>query len=113
MMKSAGSRPVILQEIGFPASPLTGSSDAKQAEFIHAAYGQIDRYGSRIPLASYFLQTDFAPALTKLLSQYYGMADPAFEGFLGTLGLHDSTGRARPAWSAFRAEMIRRRPLKE
>ena len=33
MLAAADGKPVVLQELGYPASPLLGSSDAMQAEF--------------------------------------------------------------------------------
>jgi hypothetical protein len=109
MTRSAGSRPLLLQEIGYPASLAVGSSGAKQAEFVRQVFGQIDRYDNRIALASYFMQTDFSSGLMKVFEGYYGISDPTFLSFLGSLGLCDNMGKPRPAWAVFKAEVAKRR----
>jgi len=110
MARTAGTRPLLLQEIGYPASAAVGSSEARQAEFVRQVFGQLDRLGSRIALASYFTQMDFSPSLMKVFEGYYGISDRTFLAFLGSLGLCDNTGKAREGWHVFRAEIAKRRP---
>ncbi len=110
MSQFAGGRPLLLQEIGYPAAAAARSSEARQAEFVRQVFGQIDRYGSRIALASYFMQSDFPPSLMKVFEGYYGISDPTFLAFLGSLGLCDNSGKPREAWGVFKAEMAKRRP---
>jgi hypothetical protein len=107
----AGARPLLLQEIGYPASEKTGSSEEKQARFVRSVFGELDRLGSKVPLAAFFMQVDFPPSMTGALEEYYGIRDPAFLAFLQTLGLFDSKGRPRLAWAAFKEEATRRKPF--
>jgi hypothetical protein len=111
MNRLAGKRPFLLQEIGYPASPLLNSSEARQAAFVHSVFQQLDRLSTRIPLADYFMQVDFSPTLLKALEPYYGISDKTFLAFLGTLGLFDSTGKSRAAWAVFEEEALKRKPI--
>lgn len=107
----AGTKPIILQEIGYPSSLVCGSSDDKQAGFVKAIFVQLDRMRGRIPLAIYFIQSDFGPSLMKLMESYYGLSDPSFLAFLRTLGLCDETGKPKAAWKVFASEVQKRKPI--
>ena len=102
MLAVAGSKPVIIQELGYPASPLLGSSDARQAAFFTDAIGQwsmID--GARMPYVNLFLLHDFTKEECDAFGAYYGIPNNAqFEAFLCTLGLRLADGTPRPAWDA-------------
>ena len=111
MLDIAGARPLLLQEIGYPTSPKTGSSEERQAQFVKAVFGQLDRHAARIPLAAFFMQSDFPPSLMSVLEQYYGIGDPTFLAFLGSLGLQDAKGQPKRAWKTFQEEVSRRKPL--
>ncbi|MBI5706557.1 MAG: hypothetical protein HZC36_06160 [Armatimonadetes bacterium] len=108
MLGIAGNRPLLLQEIGYPASEKAGSSPEKQAEFIGEVFRQLDRHTARIPLAAFFMQSDFPASLMHVLESYYGISDPGFLAFLGSLGLKDAKGQPRPAWKVFE-EAVRKR----
>jgi hypothetical protein len=111
MAAIAGSRPLILQEIGFPASPEAGGSEQKQAEFVRLVFQQLDQHAGKIPLAVFFMQVDFPPSMLGLLETYYGLSGEPFRAFLGSLGFMDSKGRARPAWKVFQQEVAKRKPI--
>jgi hypothetical protein len=101
MISSAAGRPLYLQEVGYPAAPLLGSSDEKQAQFVRAFYKALAKRKSKVALACYVLQTDFSPELVDRLTAYYGIDQPRFRAFLSTLGLRRSDGSPRPALQAF------------
>lgn len=100
---AAKPTPVYLQEVGYATSPACGSSFAAQAEFVgrfrrwHAKQSRAKLLG-----ASWFLFTDWTGSTLDGLTAYYGFTSPGFRGFLGTLGLRDSSGLAKPAWEAWR-----------
>jgi len=102
MLAAAGRKPVIIQELGYPASPLLGSSDALQAAFFSDAidqWSQID--GSRMPFVNLFLLHDFTAEECDAFGDYYGIPNNAqFEAYLCTLGLRLADGTPRPAWQA-------------
>lgn len=107
----AGSKPLLLQEIGYPSSPEAGSSEEKQAAFVKTVFTQLDRLRERIPLALYFIQSDFGPSLMKLMESYYGISEPRFLAFLRTLGLTDDKGKPKAAWKVFVNEVAKRKPI--
>ena len=102
MLAAAGNKPVVIQELGYPASPLLGSSGAMQAAFFTDAINQwsmID--GSRMPYVNLFLLHDFTAEECDAFGDYYGIPNSAqFEAYLCTLGLRLADGTPRPAWSA-------------
>ena len=102
MLSAANGKPVVIQELGYPASPLLGSSDAMQAEFFSDAIDQwsgID--GAQMPFVNLFLLHDFTDAQCHTFGDYYGIPDNAqFEAYLCTLGLRHADGTPRPAWQA-------------
>lgn len=109
MLGIAGDRPLLLQEIGYPAAEKAGSSPEMQAEFVREVFKQLDKHTSRIPLAAFFMQSDFPASLMKVLESYYGISDPGFLAFLGSLGFMDAKGQPRPAWKVFEEEVRKRK----
>lgn len=97
----APSRPLIVQEIGMAASELIGGSEAKQAAFVRQFIKAFSGRGAQIPLAAWFISTDFAPSTVKALEGYYKLELPAFSAYLGTLGLKNHKGEPRQSWRAF------------
>lgn len=111
MVKMAGGRPVVLQEMGYPASPICGSSEEKQADFINTIMDELPKR-SGIVFASYFMQFDFWPDQVTIFKAYYGIDKPEFGAYLGSLGLKDSTGKPRKAWASFVKKMQLLSPVK-
>ncbi len=94
-------KPILLQEVGYPAAALLGSSDARQADFVRNVFQAWRNSGARIPFLSFFLMHDFTPSLCDVLGDYYGLpGSDAFKAYLCTLGLRRTDGSARPAWQA-------------
>jgi hypothetical protein len=95
-------RPLIFQEIGFPADESLGSPE-EQAEFVKGVFDAWDQLGSRVPLVNYFMMYDFPEAFAKEQVSYYGVAhntEPLVK-FMASLGLHEADGTPRPSWSVF------------
>ncbi len=99
----AHGRPVAFQEVGYASSSVVGGSPDAQAEAARRFRTWLGRQPrSRVLFASWFLYTDWSSTTLNLLFGYYGFQTPDFAAFLGTLGLRDSLGRAKPAWESFR-----------
>lgn len=99
----AHGRPVAFQEVGYASSPVVGGSldaQAEAAQRFRTWLGGQPR--SRVLFASWFLYTDWSSGTLRTLFDYYGFETSEFGAFLGSLGLRDSLGRAKPAWDAFR-----------
>jgi hypothetical protein len=104
-------RKVVLQEVGMACDPLLGGSEEKQAAFIRQVADLIKSRPDRLDLVSFFIQYDFSPSLVDQFVAYYGVAGPRFRAYLSTLGMKDSTGRPRKAWTALKEVMDALKPL--
>lgn len=103
MHAHAAGRPWALQEVGYGNSPVNGSSDSLQADFVRrfrAEVGSSSR--SDLLFASWFDYTDWQSARVNGFLAYYGVSTPGFAAYLGHLGLRDSSGTPKPAWNAWR-----------
>ncbi len=97
------TRPIVFQEIGFPAHTSLGSAQ-KQAVFVEQVFDAWDELGDRVPMINYFMMNDFPSAFVQEQVSYYGTDDESksLANFIGSLGLHDSNGTPRPAWEVFK-----------
>ena len=95
-------KPVVFQEIGFPAHARL-ASEAQQAEFVTGVFDAWEALGSRVEFLNYFMMYDFPMDFAERQMKYYGVTEETdeFLAFLTSLGLHDVDGRARPAWDVF------------
>ncbi len=102
MVAMAQSRPVILQEVGYPSSAVLGSSEAKQAEFVGNVYRAWEISGSAIPLLSFFVMHDLTPQLCDQFVVYYSLpGNVNFREMLCSLGFRKDDGTPKQAWGAF------------
>jgi len=105
MLNVAGSKPLVLQEVGYPASVVNDSSQSKQAAFVSNVFAAWTDSGGRIPFLNFFPLHDFPPSTCDDFEVYYGQAGvPGFKDFLCSLGLKTVNGTARQAWSTLLAE---------
>ncbi|MBC7843322.1 MAG: hypothetical protein H7099_13460 [Gemmatimonadaceae bacterium] len=104
MIVIAGGKPVVLQELGYPASSVNRSSELAQAAFFTDAIGQWRARGSTaMPFVSLFLLHDFTPQQCSDFGVYYNLPNqPQFIEFLCSLGLRKADGSPRPSWDAVR-----------
>ncbi len=103
MLALAGTKPVVLQELGYPASPLNASSDAQQAAFFTDALAQWRQRADRMPFISLFQLHDFTAQQCAELGRYYNLpGQQTFISFLCSLGLRRADGSPRPSWEAVR-----------
>ncbi len=102
MVAMAAGKPVVLQEVGYPASAVLGSSDGAQATFVRNVFSAWYTSRARIPFLNYFLLHDFPAAMCDTLARYYGLAGNAnFVAYLATLGLRTADGTLRAGWDRF------------
>ena len=101
MTRFAEGKPVMLQEAGYPSGSLVGGSADKQAQFIADLFAAWRKEGARMPYINIFMQHDFNTRVCKDLMKYYGLEDlrEPFGAFICTLGLKDSYGRPKKAWT--------------
>lgn len=103
MIRLAGGKPVVIQELGYPASTANGSSDAMQAQFFTDAIAQWKARRAQMPFVSLFQLHDFSDQQCRDFLTYYGAPNQAeYYGYLCSLGLRKSDGTARPSFGAVR-----------
>jgi hypothetical protein len=96
MRTLAGTRPIVLQEVGYPTSSILSSSDSEHVTNVFEAW---QSNSDQIPFLNYFALHDFTPSFCSSLAQYYGDPnDPAFAAYLCTLGLRNDDGTPKAAW---------------
>ena len=106
MIKIAGTKPIALQEIGYP-SGIKDSSEAKQARFFEVIIPAI-RQRPQIKFVSIFALHDFDDKTCSGLTSYYGFEGlisllpevKDFQTFLCSLGLKHADGSPKPAWQS-------------
>jgi hypothetical protein len=105
MLGMAGTKPLVLTELGCPAGTLNKSSEDIQADFIAQCFKQLKQNQSRISFANFFIQSDFGDPVVDMLETYYRLKDDRFRSYLATLGLSKSDGTRRKAFGEFKRQM--------
>jgi hypothetical protein len=104
LLNAAGDHPVLLQEVGFPSGYATGSqigsSQAMQQQFIINLFSALANR-PQIRLAAYMHIADWTESELDTIVGYYGIPDPKFREYMGTLGLLWADGSAKPAYAEF------------
>lgn len=91
---------ILLQECGYPSSPVNNSSESQQADFITAVFQSWDNHIDRISLIDLAWQHDVSSTTVDQWVIDFGMTgspdEAAFRAYLSTLGLgnYDSTEKA-------------------
>jgi len=108
MLNFAGTRPLVLQEVGYPASPLNNSSEAMQSAFIESVYDTWRSNAADIPFLNFFVLHDFTAQMCAEFTSYYGAAglgnSESFGAYLCTLGFRRDDGTPRQAWSTLQQQ---------
>ncbi|QDU66076.1 hypothetical protein [Engelhardtia mirabilis] len=105
MAAAVAPRPLILQELGYPSGWQQlggiGSSLERQRQFVENAFAAFASAGN-VRFASFLQLGDWGPAELALFQLYYGITDPLFLEFLGSLGFREHfTGAPKPAYDQF------------
>lgn len=102
MLTLAGTKQVVLQEVGYPSSSVISSSEANQAAFVTQSFQAWQDSGQRIAFLSFFTLHDLTPTICAQMNAYYQTPpDPAFQAYVCSLGLRHEDDTLKPAWSAF------------
>ena len=104
MARQADGKPFAFTEIGYSASPVNGSSEERQAEFVRAMFRALNVYAGtgRLAFLLYHALYDYPPDACGPYAQAQGVPPVALCSFMGNLGLRRyDTGEAREAWGAF------------
>ena len=95
---------VYFLEAGYPSSPLENSSEEKQAEFVRQLFAAWDRHADQVKVVIVLWLHDVSPSTVSDMTGYYGVHDPKFAAYLGTLGLRTYDGKDKLAWPALKNE---------
>jgi hypothetical protein len=102
---AARSKKVLLQEVGYPSSPINKSSEEKQAAMCRAILRELRSNKDVFIGAYWFTMSDFPDSVVDDLSKYYQLAGAdRFRAFLGSLGMFDQRGNPKKSWQAFSEE---------
>jgi hypothetical protein len=102
---AAHNKKILLQEVGYPSSPLNKSSEEKQAALCRNVLNQLRTHKEDFIGAYWFTMCDFPDSVVQNLAKYYQLADAdRFKGFLGSLGMFDQRGNPKKSWLVFSQE---------
>jgi hypothetical protein len=105
MLAVAGSKPLMLTEVGCPSGELNKSSEDIQTEFVKTVFGQLEKHAAQISFASYFQQGDFPTQFVDMFEQYYQLKDDRFRSYLSSLGLKKTDGKPKKAYAEFKKQI--------
>ena len=102
LASAAGSKPFAFTEIGYSSSPIIGSSQQDQADFVQTVFDTLEQYRSQLAFLSWSSLADPTSSdCSGYTSQQNMTASTDFCAFLDNLGLLTDTGQPKEAWSAF------------
>jgi hypothetical protein len=106
VVKAYPHRTIYFSEAGYPSSPVLGSSEERQSEFVREVFKAWDAHASQIRYLAFSWLTDSSPAALDFFAKYYSLADNKFREYLRTLGLRTNPGHGtdKPAFVALKAE---------
>jgi hypothetical protein len=105
LVDSAGSKLVLIQEVGYASAPQVNSSEDIQAQFLQNVFDALRAHRDRIIAANFVWMSDLPDKVVNDLTAYYkaGNADK-MKAFLGSLGYYKTNGQPKKAWAVFQRE---------
>lgn len=91
------TKPIYIQELGYPSSPVVGSSEALQAAYFKKMIASLNATPN-VGFVNLFLLHDFSPGVCKALQRVYKITGSDFAAVLCSLGLFDTNGKAKESW---------------
>ena len=102
MVTFAGATPLVLQEVGYPSSPVLTSSEQAQSDFVREMFDAWKANAASIPFVAFYTESDFTQAMCDAFVKYYGVpSDKHFSAYLCSAGLRRSNGAPKIGWQAF------------
>jgi hypothetical protein len=105
MAQAAGIKQFGFTEIGYPASPIVGSSPQQQADFVQTVFDTLNQYRlkNRIAFINWAEFADYAPSFCQSYADQQGFINTSGNcAFLQSLGLRTyADNQPREAWNTF------------
>lgn len=95
---------IYFYQYGYPSSPELNSSETRQKQFVEETFRAWDKYAAQIQMIDFTWMHDKSPADVQEIATYYGVPDPKFAAFIGTLGLRTYSGADKQAFEALESE---------
>ena len=106
MTSAITTKPILLQENGYPSSMVNNSSETLQADFISAVFKAWDKHMDRISLIDFTWQYDVDEATVDQWVMDFGLSgNNEFKYYLWTLGLSNYDGTEKLALQRLRDEL--------
>ena len=99
MRQLAGSKPIVLQEVGYPTSAVLGSSETAQATFYGNVFDNWLANDASVRFLNIYLLHDPTQAECDAQSAYYGLSAPQFNALICSLGLRHVDGTPKAVWT--------------
>lgn len=100
LLAKAGSKPIVIKEWGFPSSTLVNSSNSIQSDFVREMFRQTMNKPQIVGVQWTFL-ADFNSSTVNSWANFYQINSAEFKGYIGSLGLMDTLGIAKPAYTTY------------
>jgi hypothetical protein len=111
MIQVAHGRKILLQEVGYPSSPINGSSEDKQAAMFAAVFRQLQEHLQDFIGANFLFMSNLSDSVVDTLAKYYSLPNgERFKAYLKTLGMLDDGGHPKKSWDVFQqqAQLLRK-----
>ena len=109
MVSTIPGKRILLQECGYPSSPVNNSSELLQADFISAVFDAWDTHSDRISLIDFTWQYDVSEATVDQWVIDFGMTgqpnENVFKQYLWTLGLSNYDSSEKLALQRLKDEL--------
>ncbi len=108
MLRLAGTRPIVLTEVGYPSATAANSSPANQRRFYELLFEQLRKSSGKVIAARIYQMTDMSAATAQSIAGAYGQAaNSPFAAYLGSLGLVSATGQTKESYRVLQENLPR------
>ena len=108
VIKQADGKPIFFMEMGYSSGSIVNSSPDKQREFVTEVFKAWDSNAEHVVAINFVWMHDISDSGLLYYADYYGISDPVFSDYLGTLGLKHHDGKPKLAWITLKEESAKR-----
>lgn len=100
LINAADGKPIIIKEAGLPSSTLSNSSELLQAQFVEELIRNTVNI-NQIEIVGWDFLADYNQAAIDYWVNFQQIYSPEFRTYIGSLGLLDTLGNAKPAYTSY------------